>query len=724
MKILNIRFLSLWAFCIFFLSPFYVSSQNYVRVVDPKQTWRSGTPAITEATISIRPRGLYIEYGVYLTYSAQQTSYNTVRDTLEVQHFFNLPQGSAVNDSWLWVDNFIMKALLWDRVSATSVYEGIVKRRQDPSILYKNSPTNYEFRIFPLVGNQTRRVKLNFFVPAKWAPTQLTGQIPLSIIQTAYPIPNVNLIVYESSDWKTPTIDFAPNATWTTVTDSIFGTSKRTTLSGINSSSVANISYKSYENKSYYFSHTPILGTTDEGHYQLAFAPKIVLNDTTSVPKKLLFLVDYESSNTTFTPQQTLNLIKKNLYENLTRRDSFNIFYNRLTTRKINTKWVVADSSNIERAFTTMNDPSVGIGNSSILTSLIAEGYDFIKTQRSGEVVLISSNDAFTSLSSVQSLYSDLERQYSPLPITHAFDFASRGLVGYIWNQNRYYYGNELLYSVLTSNTRGNFTNMTSWTPLVAEFEKAASDIFQQLIPYSPIDITIKPAVGLTFERYNLQDNASNSANQPFMQIGKYKGNFPITVDITTTNALNQLVTGKLILQANPTLATDSSNRQLHAANKIQVLEASAVPLSNSLISRIIQESKDNRILSRYTAFIALEPTLQKPCDTCRDETGGVRVTATKDIQNDSVKITVYPNPFKESVNITIEKPATAQISNTLITNLLGQTVKVFTKIELEENSGKVNLNWNDTTTGAGTYIFTTTINGKRYVQKLVKIRE
>jgi hypothetical protein len=265
---------------------------------------------------------------------------------------------------------------------------------------------------------------------------------------------------------------------------------------------------------------------------------------------------------------------------------------------------------------------------------------------------------------------------------------------------------------------------MTSWTPSVAEFEKAASDIFQQLIPYAPIDITIKPAIGLTFERYNLQSNtSSNSANQPFMQIGKYKGNFPITVDITTTNALNQLVTGKLILQDNPTVTTDSSNRQLHAANKIQVLETSAVPLSNSLISRIIQESKDNRILSRYTAFIALEPNLQKPCDTCRDETGGVRI-ATKDIQNDSVKITAYPNPFKESVNITIEKPATVQISNTLITNLLGQTVKVFTKIELEENFGKVNLNWNDATTSAGTYIFSTTINGKRYVQKLVKIRE
>ena len=724
MKVFNSRLLFLSAFFGFFLSPLFLIAQNSVRVVDPKVTWRSATPTITDATIAIRPRGLYLEYSVYLTYSAQQTSYNTVRDTLEVQHYFTLPQGAAFNDSWLWVDNFIMKALLMDRISATSIYEGIVKRRQDPSILYKNSPTNYEFRIFPLVGNQTRRVKLNFFVPVKWSPAQVTAALPLNLIQNVNPTPNVNLIVYESPDWKTPMVDFAPNAVWTTVTDSTFGTTKRTTLTGLSSSTIANMSYKSSENKQFYFSHTPIVGTTDEGHYQLAFNPKAVLKDTTSVPKKMLFLIDYEASNTNFNAQQTLNLIKKNLRESLTARDSFNIFYNRLTTRKVNTKWVIADSANIERAFTTMSDPSVGIGNSSILTSLLAEGYDFIKAQKGGEILLLSSNDAFSTLASVQSLYSDLERQYAPLPITHAFDFAFRSLVPSIWNQNRYYYGNELLYSVLTSNTRGNFVNMTAWNPTTTEFEKAASDIFQQFNTYAPIDITIKPTIGLTYERYDLQDNAVNSGNQPIMQIGKYKGSFPITVDITTTNALNQLITGKLILPSNPTVTTDSSNRQLHAANKIRLLENSAVPLSNSLISRIIQESKDNRILSRYTAFIALEPSLQKPCDTCRDETGGTKTLATRDVQNDSVKIKVYPNPFKDVVTIDIEKPTAAKISNTLITNLLGQTVKTFTAAELDSKDNKLSLTWNDNSANAGTYIFSTTIDGKRYIQKLVKIRD
>ncbi|MBL7818121.1 MAG: hypothetical protein JNL70_24135 [Saprospiraceae bacterium] len=225
MKNLNKFFCFL--FVLGFSSLFHVAhTQNYLRVVDPKTTWRQTTPSITEATISVRPRGLYLEYGVYMTYSMQQTPYNTVRDTFEIQQYFTLPQGSAINDSWLWVENQIMKALLWDRWSATSVYEGIVKRRQDPSILYKNGETNYEYRIFPIIGNQTRRVKLNFYIPAKWSPSQLTAPLSLNMITTSARIPNVNLIVYESNDWKQPSVDIAPNATWESVVDSTFGPSK------------------------------------------------------------------------------------------------------------------------------------------------------------------------------------------------------------------------------------------------------------------------------------------------------------------------------------------------------------------------------------------------------------------------------------------------------------------------------------------------------------------
>ncbi|MBL7818122.1 MAG: T9SS type A sorting domain-containing protein [Saprospiraceae bacterium] len=492
-------------------------------------------------------------------------------------------------------------------------------------------------------------------------------------------------------------------------------------MTGLSYLSSSNITYSSTNNKPYYFSNSPIIGTTDEGYYQLAFLPKAFLNDDSAIPKKILFVVDYEASNTGFSQQQILNTIKRNILENLSPRDSFNIFYNRLTTKKLSSTWIPADSAKIEQAFAVLRDPSVGIGNSSVLNSLLVDGYDFLKAQRSGEMMIISSNDAYSAFTTVQSFYSDLTNQFTSLPTTHAFDFSSRGLIPSFWSQNTYYYGNELLYRVLTSNTRGNFVNMTNWNPVFSDIEKGTSDIFQQLVPYAPIDMIVKPTTGLTFERFDLQSSNTSSANRPFLQIGKYKGSFPFTVDITTTNAVNQLVTGRLSLPANPTAVNDSSNRQLHGANKIQVLEST--PTNNTLINKIIQESKAHRILSRYTAFIALEPNLQTPCDTCKDETGGVR-TSVVDAKSDSVKITVYPNPFRESVTISIEKPVSAKVENALIFNTLGQCIKTFNEAELKSNTGKLTLTWQDLNISAGTYIFSTTINGKKFVQKLVKIRE
>ena len=52
---------------------------------------------------------------------------------------------------------------------------------------------------------------------------------------------------------------------------------------------------------------------------------------------------------------------------------------------------------------------------------------------------------------------------------------------------------------------------------------------------------------------------------------------------------------------------------------------------------------------------------------------------------------------------------------------MLGQSVKTFSENELTANSEKMTLTWQDDAASTGTYIFSITIDGKRYVQKLVK---
>lgn len=60
-------------------------------------------------------------------------------------------------DSWLWIGDEISKAMILDKWTASSIYENIVKRRKDPSILTKMSDLQYELRIFPMAGNEKEK---------------------------------------------------------------------------------------------------------------------------------------------------------------------------------------------------------------------------------------------------------------------------------------------------------------------------------------------------------------------------------------------------------------------------------------------------------------------------------------------------------------------------------------------------------------------------------------
>jgi Ca-activated chloride channel family protein len=179
---------------------------NSLTIQDPRQTWRLGQGTIEHAVVSLRPQGVYTEVGLYLTFSARGLNF-TSQDSVEVQLYFDLPEEAIVHDLWLWVDDQIMRALLMDRWSASGIYEGIVKRRRDPAILFKNSETQYELRIFPMVGSGERKIKLTYLVPAQWSATAVTSLLPAHIFRLSKsPLTAVNVLFWPAPDWQNPRV--------------------------------------------------------------------------------------------------------------------------------------------------------------------------------------------------------------------------------------------------------------------------------------------------------------------------------------------------------------------------------------------------------------------------------------------------------------------------------------------------------------------------------------
>lgn len=196
----------------------------------PQQTWRQGQGTIEQAVITVKPQGLYMEYGLYLTISARGLNFSS-QDSVEVQCFFDLPKEAIVHDLWLWVDDQIMRALIMDRWTASGIYENIVKRRRDPAILFKNDADSYELRIYPLPGTKTRKIKLTYLVPAEWSPSAVTAVLPTSLLRTSVrPLAKFNLIYWPHQDWLNPRLLEYPNVTFTTLVDQEFGTYVRSDI--------------------------------------------------------------------------------------------------------------------------------------------------------------------------------------------------------------------------------------------------------------------------------------------------------------------------------------------------------------------------------------------------------------------------------------------------------------------------------------------------------------
>ena len=80
---------------------------NQLTVSDARNSWYSYMGTIEEATLSVSPKGLFMEYGLYLTFSARGTNFNQ-NDSVEVVLDFELPQNAIVTDSWLWIGSTIV----------------------------------------------------------------------------------------------------------------------------------------------------------------------------------------------------------------------------------------------------------------------------------------------------------------------------------------------------------------------------------------------------------------------------------------------------------------------------------------------------------------------------------------------------------------------------------------------------------------------------------------
>lgn len=660
---------------------------QHLQVQDPRAAWRSSQGTIEEAVLTVKPAGVYAEFGLYLSISGKGGNY-TSRDTLEAQLFFKLNENCIVTDSWLWVEDTIVKAMLIDRWTAGLIYEGIVKRRQDPSIFYKNNPTNYEFRIFPLQGDKFRKVKITWLAPIDWSGAYPRLALPLSIIKLSRIIPSLSIHILENHEWSEPMItEFRNNQQIQFAEfESEFGKTKSLTLNPNSIKQVTSLTLsftsqlkdgaflKKYSDKE------------NEGYYQLGLIPSIACDF--AQPRKIALLVDYDGNKTTKTSLEIFDIVREQIFRNLTPKDSFTVMFSNLNIQPLSSGWLCGDAESVNNFFDGLNRNI--LASFSNLPSLIHKGIEFIKDNGNEGIVLVySCSDQYGSQNIANQIGQSILDSIKKSAIKFYFaDYIWKNGVVYKIGGNDYY-GNEYLYSTIANITGGAYYRMLK---INEQSEILNTLLTSTLGEVRSIEIITSVENGFCYSRYNMDPEYNNKfMNTPILQFGRYYGEFPLRVQFSGFLHGKPFVRS---LELMPELDNDALTKTIWTGAYLRTLE-STPNKSNELVKEIIDISMNNRILSLYTAFLALEPWMMRDSankSQSEDDEGGELSNQNEIMQSQGFSVSAFPNPFSQSTRINITLPAniSGDHATLKIYDVFGKLVKTINLTDVNFNGGSI----------------------------------
>lgn len=712
MKI-RILFLSTLLLC----CTLFASAQNSLTVADP-QWWGGEEPgSIDKATITVEPKGLYMEVGMYMTFSARDLWYS-LEDTLEVVLDFNLPKDAIVTDSWLWVNEDIVRAEVLDRWTASEIFEEFVDRRTDPSILFKDGVTQYQLRVFPMAGTETRKVKLNFLLPTRWTNEHVSVNLPFNILNLSYaPLEDFNLLVRAGEEWGDPQIIDQENVDFVEVAEPGLGNWQQALLNDTPQSLTLQFDAP-LENGVY-------VSTFQQGNekiYQTAYMPSSTNQLTENGPsKKILIILDYHHGHSSLSKAEFIAQVKSQL--NLTPNSFFNtVTYFSGVPILQSSNWLEATPMNIEAVFAGLHNQMSINGN---LPPLLSRGIEFIKDHdNDGEILLIGSGQQLGNSQAADPVLSIVESQLNEtsFPI-HIVDCQDEG-IGSFWVGNTNYRGNDYFYLNLSRLTNSAYYR---WLGSSQSISNNLINTFQEIYETDwSFDFHTSLENGFCYDRYNITfQGQSNLLEQPILQVGKYIGEFPFQIELSAVLNDTFFIQEGVEVAPNEIYAADSLAHEIWVGHFLKELETSGS--AANIITQIIHESISERVLSLYTAYLCLEPDMGgETCLDCFDDDDVV--LATQEVMAEQVfNIKAFPNPFTTQTTLQIDlgQELLKEEVQVEVYNVLGHLVKTLPVQAFDIKNQRINLSWDARNNSGqiveqGTYFFVVRVGTMTKVVKVM----
>lgn len=648
------------------LSSYLCTAQMYVH--DPQEWWGDVPAHIENVDYEVRPAGMYAEVSVVFDLMSEPGAWPTGEGIqLEFVWDFNLDREAVFNDSWLWIEDYISFGEIYEKNQGTAIYEEIVDRRQDPSILTKVYNGRYNFRVYPLLPDTTRKVKLSYLVPMDFSKRNPTVDLGMTeLFSDAGNTPqNVTVKVHDGSNWFHKPVEGVPlemnvgNVRYLVEDNSVLRNFE--------------VEFQADDPEEELFFGT--YHTGGEQYYQLVYYPELEFEQD---PTYNLILLDYDTENTSLLKAEFLGQVRDQL-ENLTPNDYFAVVYSRFIPEFSSDNWMSATPENIATVFDAIN--SADIDNESNFRALLTQGLYFINDNNfSSRLHIISANTEYFTEGLTNFFLDPIIEFVNHIDVDvdiRVADYADRNRRSQ-WIDNKNYSGSEYMFRALAARLDGNYYGYPDGDDLEESLDKILNPNFAVI---NEFDFDLDPTDGLSYSNYFKNGGPQGlRMDQPVLVTGKFVGDYPIEVELKAIHENSVVSQTTIITEPNLDL-----NRLSVSSWHAEYLLDNEYSSDSEIFSEVVETSARERLLCAQTVFLCLEAdtTAISSANSDFNPPDDILIS-TDDLDAGKNDIVAYPNPFVNEINISLPTDLSGQEVMLEFNDLQGQLInrQLFSKLD------------------------------------------
>ena len=249
---------------------------------------------------------------------------NTSKRTIEASFVFPLPYDGAIDRLTLLVGNKEYEAKLIDRDEARRIFEGYVRRNQDPALLEWMGSGMFKTSVFPIPPGETRKVTIRYSQVCRQFQGMTEWLFPLRIARhTTKPIEQLSVQVSISSSLAIKSV-YSPTHSIAVKKPS----PKIARISYEQKNVIPNSDFRLFYDVGKQSIGTSVLSYRpdgdEDGYFMMLISPDIQAQQRESISKNVVFVVDRSGSMTGRKIDQAKEALRF-VINNLNDGDLFNI---------------------------------------------------------------------------------------------------------------------------------------------------------------------------------------------------------------------------------------------------------------------------------------------------------------------------------------------------------------------------------------------------------------